>query len=91
VGETQPVGADAPLVSIPLQSDWLGTFGLIMVVFVLSLADVRKTSYVAMSAVAVAGMLMAIQAVTIFPPLWFAAALIAVGTHLRTIQTRSQA
>lgn len=86
VGQTRPVGGSDIGIDIPLDADWLGTFGMITVVFALSLADVRKTTYVAMTAVALAGVLMALKAVNIFPPLWWLAAFIAAGAHLNTMQ-----
>jgi len=89
IGQTRPIGGRGIPEEIPFDADWLGTFGVVGVVFILSLADVRKASYVAMSAVGFAGVLMFLQAVDIFPPFWWAAALIAAGNHLRTIQEPS--
>lgn len=86
VAAERPVGGGAIGIEIPLPSQWLGTLGMITVVFTLSLAGAQKTTYVAMSAVAMAGILMALQAVAIYPPLWWLAALIAAGSHLRTMQ-----
>jgi hypothetical protein len=86
IGQTRPVGGNDLGIKIPLDADWLGTFGMVTVVFALSLADVRKTTYVAMTAVALAGVLMALKAVNIFPPLWWLAAFIAVGAHVNTMQ-----
>jgi hypothetical protein len=85
IGQRRPLGSTIDI-RVPLDSDWLGTFGTIAVVFTLSLAGERKMSYVSMSAVMMAGVLMALKAVDIWPPLWWLAALIAVGAHLRTMQ-----
>ncbi|WP_251342432.1 hypothetical protein [Haloplanus halophilus] len=90
IGQTRPVGGGDLGIDIPLDSDWLGTLGMLSVVFTLSLAGVRKSAYVAMSAVVMAGLLMALQAVNIYPPLWWLAALIAVGGYLKTTQRPGQ-
>jgi len=82
----RPIGGGALGIDIPLASQWLGTFGMLAVVFTLSLSGARKTTYVAMSAVTMAGILMALKAVAIYPPLWWLGALIAAGSHLRTMQ-----
>lgn len=86
IGAVRPIGGGAIGMEIPLQTDWLGTVGLIFVVFAMSLADARLTTYVSMTTVAMAGVLMALQAVFIYPPLWWLGALIATGSHLRTMQ-----
>lgn len=85
IGQARQVGGGVGI-QIPLDADWLGALGVLTVGFVASLAGERKAAYVAVSVVAVAGLLMALQAVTILVPLWWVAALIAVGKLLHERQ-----
>lgn len=89
-GETEggriPIGGGGFQVRIPLDPDWLGSSGVVMICFVAALAGARKHSYVAISVVGMTGVLMYLKAIDILVPMWFLAGLIAVGTHLRTMQ-----
>lgn len=78
-------------VEIPLDADWLGTAAMMTIVFVGSLAGTRKHTFIAIGTVAVAGMMMWLNAISILTPLWFLAAVVAVGGHLRQIQTPQEA
>jgi len=82
-----PVGGGRAPVNIPLDGDWLGSAGLIMLVFIGSLGGERKHTFIAIATVGMAGVLMFFQVLTILVPMWFLAALIAVGGHLRTMQS----
>lgn len=87
VGARMPIGGDGFGVQIPLDAEWLGTGGLVIVVFISSLAGARKHTYIAIATVGFAGLLMWLQAVRILVPLWFLALVIAAGGHLRQMQT----
>lgn len=87
--QTQLVGGGALSVQIPLDSDWLGTFGFVFVAFIGSLAGARKDHIIAVVVVAIAGMMMGLKVVDISVPLWWAAVLIAVGGYIRQQQQRS--
>lgn len=78
-------GTNGP--TIPLDSDWLGTAALVMITFIGSLAGRQKATYIAISVVSVAGVLMWLRAIDILAPLWWLAAVVAIGGHLRHIQS----
>ena len=78
-------------IDIPLDPDWLGSAAMILIVFVMSLAGRRKHTFIAIGAVGVAGIMMWLEAIVILEPLWFLAAVVAVGGHLRQIQTPTEA
>lgn len=78
-------GVNGP--QIPLDADWLGTAAMTMLAFIGALAGRRKGTYIAMAVVAMAGVLMWLQAIEILAPLWWLAATVAVGGHLRHIQS----
>jgi len=90
IGGRIPVGGGRAPVNIPLDSDWLGSAGLIMLVFIGSLGGARKHTYIAIAVVGMAGVLMFFSVLKILVPMWFLAALIAVGGHLRTMQSPGQ-
>jgi hypothetical protein len=87
IGGRIPVGGGRAPVNIPLDTDWLGSAGVIVIAFIGSLGDSRKNTYIAITTVGFAGVLMFFSIVKILVPLWFLAALIAVGGHLRTMQS----
>jgi len=87
IGGRIPVGGGRAPINIPLDSDWLGSTGLVMLVFIGSLGGARKHSYIAIATVGMAGVLMFFSVLKILVPMWFLAALIAVGGHLRTMQS----
>jgi hypothetical protein len=90
IGGRIPVGGGRAPVNIPLDGDWLGSAGLIAIAFIGALGDARKNSYIAITTVGFAGVLMWFSVIRILVPLWFLAALIAVGGHLRTLQSPGQ-
>jgi hypothetical protein len=85
---TQLVGGGGFQLQIPLDSEWLGTFGFMFVAFLAALAGRETHHIIGVTVVAMAGMLMWLQAVTIAPPLWWIAALIAGGSYLAQKQRR---
>lgn len=85
-----PVGGGRAPVNIPLDGDWLGSAGVIVIAFIGALGDSRKNTYIAITTVGFAAVLMWFSIVKILVPLWFLAALIAVGGHLRTLQSPGQ-
>jgi hypothetical protein len=87
VGARMPIGGGGFPLQIPLDAEWLGAGGLVIIVFIASLAGARKHTYLAIAAVGFAGMFMWLQVVSIFEPLWFLALVIAIGGHLRQMQT----
>lgn len=89
INQRQLIGGGSLNMEIPLDSDWLGTFGFVFVAFVASLAGARKDHIIGVVVVAIAGMMMGLQVVKISPPLWWAGVLIAVGGYLRQQQQRS--
>jgi len=86
IGAVRPVGTGSGPI-VPLDSDWLGMTALTTLVFIAALAGKQKATYIALAVVGMAGVLMFFQMVQIQPLLWWAAALIAVGGHVRHIQT----
>lgn len=85
-----PVGGGRAPVNIPLDGDWLGSAGVIVIAFIGALGDSRKNTYIAITTVGFAAVLMWFSIVKILVPLWFLAALIAVGGHLRALQSPGQ-
>jgi len=82
IGGVRPVGGGDLGLRIPLPDQWLGTIGLVIIVFVGSLAGERYATHLALSVVAFAGVLMYLAVIDIFLPLWWASLLIAAGGHL---------
>jgi|GEM_PF-5340216 len=79
---TVPVGGGDLGIQIPLDPQWLGTLGLLMLVFVASLAGERFATHIAMAVVAFAGVLMYLAVIDLFIPGWWAGLVIAVGGHV---------
>ncbi|MFY4814532.1 hypothetical protein ACOJIV_17815 [Haloarcula sp. AONF1] len=79
---TQLIGGGGFDLQIPLDSEWLGTFGFMLIAFFAALAGRQTHHIIGVTVVAMAGILMWLQAVTIAPPLWWIAALIAAGGYL---------
>lgn len=89
VGAARPVGAGDLGVRIPLDSQWLGTLGLMIVVLTAALADQRYATHLALATVAMAGLMMYLAVLDLYVPLWWGALLIASGGHLATRGPRS--
>ncbi|MHC3382078.1 G protein-coupled receptor family protein [Haloarcula sp. H-GB5] len=79
---TQLIGGGGFTLDIPLDSDWLGTFGFMFIAFLAALAGRETHHIIGVTVVSMAGILMWLQAVAISPPLWWIAALIAGGGYL---------
>jgi len=88
IGQTRPVAGNDLGVNIPLDSQWLGTIGMVFVAFVGTLAGREYRSHMALAMVAMAGVLMLLQAVSIWVPLWWLGLTIAAGAHLNYIQNQ---
>jgi len=90
VGARIPIGGGGFPLTIPLDPKWLGTGGLVVLSFIAALAGARKVTYIAIATVGFAGLLMWLKAVVILEPLWFLALVIAVGGHIRRMQSPQQ-
>jgi hypothetical protein len=82
ISGTRPVGGGDLGLRIPLPEQWLGTIGLVMLVFLGSLAGERYATHLALTVVAFAGVLMYLAVIDLFIPGWWGALLIAAGGHL---------
>jgi hypothetical protein len=82
IGGLRPVGGGDLGLRIPLPTQWLGTIGLVIIVFVGSLAGERYATHLALSVVAFAGVLMYLAVIDLFVPGWWGALVIAAGGHL---------
>jgi hypothetical protein len=87
IGAEAPVGRGQAPLGIPLDPTWLGTAAMVGIVFTAALAGSRKHTYIAMTVVALAGIMMFMSVIKIAVPLWWLAAVIAVGGHLKHAQT----
>ncbi|WP_435067697.1 hypothetical protein [Haloplanus sp. C73] len=82
ISGARPVGGGDLGIRIPLPEQWLGTIGLVIIVFVGSLAGERYATHLALAVVAFAGVLMYLAVIDLFIPGWWGALLIASGGHL---------
>lgn len=81
IGQEVPVGSQKS-VDLPLDSSYLGALVVIVLTFIASLGTERYASYIAVSLVTFAAIIMALQWMYIPPSAWWAAVVIAVGGHI---------
>jgi len=84
ISGTRPVGGTDLGIRIPLDNQWLGTIGMVTLVFLAALGGQRYASHIALTVVAFAGVLMYLAVIDIYLPGWWGALVIAAGAHLAT-------
>jgi hypothetical protein len=82
IGATRPIGGVDLGVDLPLDPQWAGTIGFVMMGFLAALGGRAYGTQIAVVLVAIAGVLMGLRVIDIFPPLWWAALVIALGLHV---------
>lgn len=86
IGATRPIGGVDLGVDVPLDPQWAGTIGFVMLGFLAALGGERYGTQIAVVVVAFSGVLMGLRVIDIYPPFWWVAALIALGLHIKKKQ-----